>query len=89
MNDHPAHASSEVAAIATIGQVIGDLLQVAERLPVAADQAGETASLLDRLAGEISEAAAMLRRNAGLQPPGPGPGTAQPGGGWISGPCTS
>jgi uncharacterized protein YukE len=35
---------------------------VAERLPVRPDQAEELARILDRLAKEISEAAAMLRQ---------------------------
>jgi len=55
------HASPEVAAVATVGAVLTDLVEVAERLPVPADQAEATARILDRLAEEITEAAGMLR----------------------------
>lgn len=58
MNDD---ASPEVTAAATIGGVLTDLVQLAERLPVPPDHAERTAQILDRLAAEISEAAAMLR----------------------------
>lgn len=89
MDDHPAHASSEVAAIETLGQVIGDLVRIAERLPVPGGQAAEIARILDHLAAELGEAAAMIRRGAGVPAPDPGPGVAQPGGGWLSGPSRS
>lgn len=60
------HASSPmVQAIQTIGGVITDLVDVAERLPVQPAQAQATARILDRLSEEISEVAAMLR---GVQP---------------------
>jgi hypothetical protein len=58
MNDH---ASPEVAAVETVGGVLTDLVEVAERLPVPPGQAGATARILDRLSEEIAEAAAMLR----------------------------
>ncbi len=58
MNDH---ASPEVQAVVTVGGVLTDLVEVAERLPVPPDQAEPVARILDRLAREIAEAAAMLR----------------------------
>jgi hypothetical protein len=45
----------------TVSAVMTDLADVAEMLPVSADRAEATARILDRLAGEISEAAGMLR----------------------------
>jgi hypothetical protein len=51
----------EVQAVETIGGVISDLVTVAERLPVTPDQVEQVARMLDRLAGEISEAARMFR----------------------------
>jgi hypothetical protein len=58
MNDHASH---EVAAVETVGGVLTDLVEVAERLPVPPGQADATARILDRLSEEIAEAAAMLR----------------------------
>jgi hypothetical protein len=87
VNDHPAHSSSQVAAITTIGQVIGDLVKIAERLPTAGDQTGKLAGILEHLADEIAEAAAMLRGDPEARPrQDPGPGVAMPGGQWLSGP---
>jgi hypothetical protein len=51
-----------VDAIATVGGVLTDLVNVAERLPVSPGQAEALARILDRLSQEISEAAAMVRR---------------------------
>ena len=50
-----------VEAIETVGGVITDLVEVAERLPVKPDQAEKIARVLDRLSAEIAEAAAMVR----------------------------
>jgi len=61
MSDHAARPSAEVEAVATVGSVLTDLVEVAERLPVPADQAEPVARILDRLSEEITEAAAMLR----------------------------
>jgi hypothetical protein len=58
MNDH---ASPEVAAVETVGGVLTDLVEVAERLPVPPGQARDVARILDRLAEEIGQAAGMLR----------------------------
>jgi hypothetical protein len=52
----------ELQAVATVGGVLTDLVNVAERLPGAGGQAEALARILDRLSAEISEAAAMLRR---------------------------
>jgi len=52
----------EVEAVATVGGVLIDLVNVAERLPGTPGQAEALARILDRLSVEISEAAAMLRR---------------------------
>jgi hypothetical protein len=41
--------------------VLTDLVELAQRMPVPADQAEIAARILDRLAEEITEAAAMLR----------------------------
>jgi hypothetical protein len=63
MTDHGASqaADVDVAAVQTVGAVLTDLVEVAERLPVPAERAEETARILDRLSEEITEAAAMLR----------------------------
>jgi hypothetical protein len=51
---------------ATISQAIGDLGGIAGRLPAASPEQRElTARLLERLAVEINEAAAMLRNMRG------------------------
>src|SRR6266851_3773737 len=55
------HASPEVAAVETVGGVLTDLVEVAERLPVPPDQAEPVSRILDRLSEEIAEAAGMLR----------------------------
>lgn len=66
MNDR---ASPEVAAVETVGGVLTDLVEIAERLPVPRAQAEATARILDRLAEEITEAAAMVRvTSAGSTP---------------------
>jgi hypothetical protein len=58
MNDH---VSPEVAAVDTVGGVLTDLVELAERLPVPPERAEATARILDRLSEEIREAAGMLR----------------------------
>lgn len=60
------HAGSVVDAIETVGGVITDLVEIAERLPVRPGEAEPVARILDRLAEEISEAAQLLR-SAGEQ----------------------
>jgi hypothetical protein len=74
-------------AAGTIAGVLTDLHEVNTRLAArtALDAEG-TALILDRLAAELAEAAAMIRRDDGIPAPDPGPGVALPGGGWISGP---
>jgi hypothetical protein len=62
MADHPVPRTAEVEAIETVGGVLIDLTELAERLPVRPDQIEKTARILDRLAEEISEAAVMLRQ---------------------------
>jgi hypothetical protein len=63
MTDHRVRSSAdlEVEAVATVGGVLTDLVEVAERLPVRADQVEPVARILDRLAQEIGQAAAMIR----------------------------
>jgi hypothetical protein len=63
MTDHRVRSSKdvEVEAVATVGGILTDLVEVAERLPVRADQVEPVARILDRLGQEISEAAAMIR----------------------------
>jgi hypothetical protein len=56
------HRSPALEARATLGGVMTDLAEVRERLPVPAHQAEAVARILDRLAGEVAEAAAMLRK---------------------------
>ncbi len=70
MNDH---ASPEVAAVETVGGVLTDLVEVAERMPVPPAQARGVAQILDRLADEIGQAAGMLRVVSGTvsAPAGP------------------
>jgi hypothetical protein len=70
MTDHRARpaADVEVEAVATVGSVLTDLVEVAERIPVRhADQAEPIARILDRLAEEISEAAGMIRWTADVR----------------------
>jgi hypothetical protein len=55
-------------AAETVGAVMTDLAEVAGQLPVPAGRAEETARILDRLAGEISQAAGMLRAAAVSRP---------------------
>jgi hypothetical protein len=69
MTDHRAHP--EVTAVATVGGVLTDLVEVAELLPVPPDQADHVARILDRLSEEIAEAAGMLRTAPGA-PAAPG-----------------
>jgi hypothetical protein len=61
MPNDDAPRTAEVEAIETVGGVLMDLTEVAERLPVRPDQAENVARILDRLSEEICEAAAMLR----------------------------
>ena len=53
--------TAEVEAIEIVGEVAAELVSVAERLPVPADQAESTARILDRLSEELAEAASMIR----------------------------
>jgi hypothetical protein len=48
-------------AVETIANVLIDLQEVVAQLPVAPDQADATARIMDRLAEETNEAAAMIR----------------------------
>ncbi len=52
----------EVTAIETIGAVLTDLVAIAGQLPVPGGRTEQIARILDRLAEEIAEAAAMLRQ---------------------------
>jgi hypothetical protein len=56
-----ATRAAEIEATETISGVLTDLMEVAERLAVPAEKAETVARILDRLAEEIAEAAAMLR----------------------------
>ncbi len=56
-----SHSSREAEIVETIGGVMTDLVEIAEQLPVRADQAEATARMLDRLSEELGEAASMLR----------------------------
>jgi len=56
-----AHAPDAVRAVETIGDVLTDLVDLTEQLPVRLDQAQFAARVLDRLSEELAEAAAMLR----------------------------
>lgn len=68
MND-PSSASPIVATAATVGGVLADLAALAGRLPSLRNgEAGREAKLLDRLAGELAEAAAALRGAPGEHP---------------------
>jgi hypothetical protein len=58
---HDPVRTAAVEAAETIGGVLTDLVEVAERFPVRPDQAEATARILDRLSEELAEAAAMLR----------------------------
>jgi hypothetical protein len=68
----PPGLGRQVEAVATMGGVLTDLVELAQRLPVPADQAEIAARILDRLAEEITEAAAMLRAPARDQQAGDG-----------------
>jgi hypothetical protein len=52
---------AQVRAVETVGGVLTDLVELAERLPVPPEQAEATARILDRLAEEIAEAAGLVR----------------------------
>ena len=52
----------EITAIETIGAVLTDLVAIAGQLPVPGGRIDQIARILDRLAEEIAEAAAMLRQ---------------------------
>lgn len=54
-------AGKQTEALATLGGVMTDLTQISSKLSGRPDQAEPLAQLLDRLAVEITEAAAMLR----------------------------
>jgi hypothetical protein len=60
--NHPPTRDPEVTAVQTVAGVLTDLVEIAERLPVHPDQTEHTARILDRLAEELAEAAAMLRQ---------------------------
>ena len=64
MAKHDTQPSGQVTAIATLGGVLTDLVELAERLPVAPHQAEATALILDRLSEELAEAAAWVRGSA-------------------------
>ena len=70
MTTSPASRST---AVETVGGVLTDLVEVAERLPVPPAQARDVAQILDRLAEEIGQAAGMLRMVSGAvsAPAGP------------------
>jgi len=58
----PSPGDLQVQVTGTIGGVLTDLVEIAERLPVQAGRAEVTARILDQLAGEIVEAASLLRQ---------------------------
>jgi hypothetical protein len=70
--DISATSGGQVRAVETLGGVLTDLVELAERLPVPADQADAAARILDRLAEEVTEAAGMLRAAAALDAPAAG-----------------
>ena len=70
-NSRPAGAP-EIDFIEAVGSVVADLIEVAGRLPVPAEQAERSAKILDRLAEELAEAAAMLRALPGQPREAPG-----------------
>jgi hypothetical protein len=59
--DQPVR-NPEVTAVQTIGGVLTDLVEIAGQMPVPAARIEHVARILDRLAEEIAEAAAMLRQ---------------------------
>jgi len=70
MDDHSS-ASPIVATGETVGGVLSDLAALAGRLPgLREGEAGREASILDRLAEELAEAAAVLRAAPGEHPGG-------------------
>lgn len=71
-------AERQVAAIETLGGVLSDLIELAERLPVPPHQTEVTARILDRLSEELTEAAAWVRGSTASSPPMSGTGPAQP-----------
>jgi hypothetical protein len=62
---------AQVRAVETVGGVLTDLVELAERLPVPPGQAEAAARILDRLAEEIAEAAGLVRAAAHDGPAGP------------------
>jgi hypothetical protein len=63
--------AAQVRAVETVGGVLTDLVELAERLPVPPGQAEAAARILDRLAEEIAEAAGLVRSAAHDGPAGP------------------
>ena len=53
--------TAAIEAIEIVGEVTAELVSVAERLPVPADRAEDTARILDRCSEELKEAASMIR----------------------------
>jgi hypothetical protein len=59
---HDPVRTAAVESTETIGGVLTDLVEAAERMPVLPGQAEATARILERLSEELAEAAAMLRQ---------------------------
>ncbi len=59
-NNRPAGAPG-LDFIETVSAALTDLIELAQSLPVPADQSEQTAKILDRLGEELAEAAAMVR----------------------------
>jgi hypothetical protein len=65
MTDHPVQPPSTPAPADDLlehaRQLVTDLVEICQRLPVDSAEAGPVAKIMDRLAEECAEAAAMLR----------------------------
>jgi hypothetical protein len=66
MSDHASPAPHpDTRAVETIGQAVGDLIRLCERLPLTDPGECETAAeLLDQISTEIRQAAAFVRAGA-------------------------
>ncbi len=53
----------DVHAVETVGGVLTDLVEIAERLPVRPDQSEAIARILERLSDELREAAELIRQS--------------------------
>ena len=72
MNNHPAPTTPADDLLEHARQLVTDLVEVCQRLPVDSAEAEPVAKIMDRLAEECAQAAAMLRSLPGRPREQPG-----------------